>query len=189
MADLTVEGERHTFKAGGDVRSLALRERFQMAEPDELPRLDLDFRDQRRGLEASAFAQDSLRIGNFAASVGLRLDRYRLLVEDTALSPRLAASYFIPSAGLQLYASYDRIFQPPPTENLLLSSAGAHLGLDAVEGVLAVPPSRANFFEAGLRKPLGDVLRLDVKHYWRSFRNSIDDDVFLNTGLSFHDHL
>ena len=185
MADLTVEGERHTFKAGGDVRSLALRERFQMAEPDELPRLDLDFRDQRRGLEASAFAQDSLRIGNFAASVGLRLDRYRLLVEDTALSPRLAASYFIPSAGLQLYASYDRIFQPPPTENLLLSSAGAHLGLDAVEGVLAVPPSRANFFEAGLRKPLGDVLRLDVKHYWRSFRNSIDDDVFLNTGLSF----
>ena len=185
MADLTVDGERHTLKFGGDVRSLALRERFQMAEPDELPELDLDFRDERRGVEASVFAQDAFRIGNFAASLGLRLDRYSLLVEDTALSPRLAASYFIPRVGLQIYASYDRIFQPPPTENLLLSSSGARLGLDAVEGVLAVPPSRADFFEAGLRKPLGDALRLDVKHYWRSFRNSIDDDVFLNTGLSF----
>lgn len=185
MADLTVDGERHTLKVGGDVRSLSLREQFQMAEPDELPDLDLDFRAEERGLEASAFVQDAFRIGNFAASAGLRLDRYRLLVEDTALSPRLAASYFIPRVGLQVYASYDRIFQPPPTENLLLSSAGARLGLGVVEGVLAVPASRANFFEAGLRKPLGDALRLDVKHYWRSFRNSIDDDVFLNTGLSF----
>ena len=185
MADLTVDGEHHTFKVGGDVRSLTLREKFQMAEPDELPDLDLDFRDEQSGIEASVFAQDTFRIGNFAATLGLRVDRYRLLVEDTALSPRLAASYYIPSVGLQVYASYDRIFQPPPTENLLLSSAGAHLGLDAVEGVLAVPPNRANFFEAGLRKPLGDAMRLDVKHYWRSFENYIDDDVFLNTGLSF----
>lgn len=185
MADLTVDGEGHTLKVGGDVRSLSLRERFQMAEPDELSDLGLDFHAEERGLEASAFVQDAFRVGNFAVSFGLRLDRYRLLVADTALSPRLAASYFIPRAGLQIYASYDRIFQPPPTENLLLSSAGARLGLDAVEGALAVPPSRANFFEAGFRKPLGDALRLDVKHYWRSFRNSIDDDVFLNTGLSF----
>ena len=185
VADLSLEGERHTFKAGGDVRALALRERFQMAETDSLPRLELDFRDRQRGLEMGAFAQDSLRIGSFAANVGLRLDRYRLLVEDFALSPRLAASYFISGIGLQIYASYDRVFQPPPTENLLLSSAGARLGIDAVEGSLAVPPSRANFFEAGLRKPLGGALRLDVKHYRRSFRNAIDDDVFLNTGLSF----
>ena len=36
-----------------------------------------------------------------------------------------------------------------------------------------------------MRKPLGDVAYLDVSHYWRTFRNPIDDDVFLNTGLSF----
>ena len=28
-------------------------------------------------------------------------------------------------------------------------------------------------------------MRLDVSRYWRAFRNPIDDDVFLNTGLSF----
>jgi hypothetical protein len=48
-----------------------------------------------------------------------------------------------------------------------------------------VPASRANFFEVGFRKPFFDVLRVDVNHYWRTFRNMIDDDVFLNTGLSF----
>jgi hypothetical protein len=32
---------------------------------------------------------------------------------------------------------------------------------------------------------LGNHLRADVSHFWRTFRNSIDDDVFLNTGLSF----
>jgi len=84
-----------------------------------------------------------------------------------------------------LRASYDRVFQPPPMENILLSSAAAGLGLDDVEGALAVPASRANFFEVGFRKPLGSHLRADISHYWRTFRNSIDDDVFLNTGLSF----
>jgi hypothetical protein len=48
-----------------------------------------------------------------------------------------------------------------------------------------VPASRAHFFEVGLRKPLGNLVRLDVSHYWRTFRNYIDDDVFLNTGVSF----
>jgi len=94
-------------------------------------------------------------------------------------------SYYIPAADLLLRGSYDRIFQPPPMENLLLSSAAAGLGLDDVEGALAVPASRADFFEVGFRKPMGSHLRADVSHYWRTFRNSLDDDVFLNTGLSF----
>jgi outer membrane receptor protein involved in Fe transport len=59
------------------------------------------------------------------------------------------------------------------------------LDLDEIEDVIAVPASRANFFEVGLRKPFGNLLRLDASHYWRTFRNYIDDDVFLNTGISF----
>ncbi len=185
MADVTLEAERHTFRIGGDVRSSELRERFLMAEPDELPEFDLDFRDTQRSTEVSFFAYDQLRAGNFAASIGFRFDEYRLLISDRAFSPRLAASYFVSGTGLQLYASYDRIFQPPPTENLLLSTAATGFGLDAVDEVLAVPANRAHFGEVGMRKPIGDALRIDVRHYWRSFRNYIDDDVFLNTGLSF----
>ncbi len=185
IGDLTVESESHTFKLGGDVRMNDIRERFQLAEPTKLPVLDLDFRDERRSSEVGLFMQDQIRVGNFAANLGVRFDHYRLLVEDNALSPRVALSYFVPRAGLQLVASYDRVFQPPPIENLLLSSAAPTLGIDGVAGALAVQASRANFFEVGLHKAFGDVLRLDVTHFWRTFRNPIDDDVFLNTGLSF----
>ena len=131
------------------------------------------------------FVQDQVRVGNFATTLGVRFDGYSLLVEEMAVSPRAAVSYYVPEAELQLFASYDRIFQPPPMENLLLSSGAPALGIDAVEGNLAVPASRAHFFEIGLRKTVANALRLDLKHYWRTFRNYIDDDVFLNTGVSF----
>lgn len=185
MGDVTFNGERHTVKAGGDLRINWVRERFALSESGGPSAVDLDFRDRRRSLEASAFVQDQIRFRNFSLSAGMRLDRYELLVEDTAFSPRVAAGYFIPRIDLQIYASYDRIFQPPPIENLLLSSSAPGLGLDQVEGSLPVPASRANFFEVGVRKPLVDTMRLEAKHFWRSFRNPIDDDVFLNTGLSF----
>ena len=145
----------------------------------------LSFQDERRSTEISLFVQNQVRLGNFATHHGIRFDRYRLLVADRAFSPRLALSYYVPKAEIQLFASYDRIFQPPPMENLLLSSGAPALGIDTVEGNLAVPPSRANFFEVGLRKNFGNVVRLDLNHYWRTFRNYIDDDVFLNTGVSF----
>jgi hypothetical protein len=182
---VTMESERQTLKFGGDVRVNRLRERFLLAEPDELPDIDLEFDDDETSTETSLFVQDQIRFGNFAANVGLRFDSYNLLIDEHAFSPRVALSYYIPRVDLQFRASYDRIFQPPPTENLLLSSAAADLDIDEVEGVLAVPASRAHFFEVGLRKPFLNVFRLDVSHYWRMFRNSIDDDVFLNTGLSF----
>ncbi len=185
VVDLTLESERHTFKLGGDVRVNDIREQFQLAEPGETDRFDIDFFDARRSAETSVFVQDQIRWGAFAANLGVRFDRYSLLVEDRAISPRAALSYYVSAADLQLRASYDRVFQPPPIENLLLSSAAPTLGLDAVEGALPVPAGRANFFEIGLRKPIANVLRLDVSRYWRAFQNPIDDDVFLNTGLSF----
>jgi outer membrane receptor for Fe3+-dicitrate len=185
LTDLTVEDERQTFKLGGDVRVSRIRERFSLAAPGQAPDFDLDFRDRARSKDIGLYVQDHIRLGNFAANVGVRFDHYRLLVEEQAASPRLALSYYLERADVVLYASYDRVFQPPPAENLLLSSAAPTLGLDEVQGGLAVPASRANFFEAGLRKGIGDVVRLDVNHYWRTFRNPVDDDVFLNTGLSF----
>ena len=182
---VTMESDHHTLKFGGDVRFNHLRERFMLAEPDELPDFDLEFDDEEDGTETSLFIQDHFRVGNFAAHAGIRFDSYRLLIDDDAFSPRVALSYYVPGANLQLRASYDRVFQPPPTENLLLSSAAAGLGLDEVEDALPVPASRAHFFEIGFRKPILNIFRLDVSHYWRTFRNSIDDDPFLNTGISF----
>jgi outer membrane cobalamin receptor len=183
--DVTVETERQTLKFGGDFRGASIRERFLVAEAEERPGVGLDFRGRRRGSETGLFVQDQLRFGNFAASVGLRFDHYHLLIDDNALSPRAAVSYYVRPAGVLLRASYDRVFQPPPIENLLLSSGTAGFGLAGVEGVIPVPASRAHFFEVGLRKPFANAVRLDVNHYWRTFRNYLDDDVFLNTAISF----
>jgi len=185
IADLTIEGERHTLKLGGDVRLSSVRESFLLAAPGDPPASGIDFRDQRRGSEVGLFVQDQIRVGGFAANVGVRFDRYKLLIEDHAVSPRIALSYYLGGADLLLHGSYDRVFQPPPVENLLFSSAAPTLDLDEIEDALPIPASRAHFFEVGLRKSLGNLLRIDVSHYWRRFRNSIDDDVFLNTGLSF----
>ena len=185
MGDLTLEGESHTLKFGGDVRVSDAGEEFRFGQTDQFPDFDVDFRDDRPSKEVSVFLQDHLRLGDFAANIGVRYDHYDLVIADHAVSPRLALSYWIPTIDLQLRASYDRIFQPPPTENLLFSGAAATLGLDEVRESIPVPASRGNFFEVGLRKPFLDVIRLDVSHYWRRFSNYMDDDVFLNTGLSF----
>lgn len=185
VGDITVDHHRHTVKFGGDVRVNDIRERFQLSAPGAFDRPDLRFHDERRSTEMGLFVQDQIRFGNFATTLGVRFDSYSLLVEETAVSPRAAVSYYVPKAEIQVFASYDRIFQPPPMENLLLSSGAPALGIDAVEGNLAVPANRAHFFEIGLRKTVANVLRIDLSHYWRTFRNYIDDDVFLNTGVSF----
>lgn len=177
IASVTRESEHHTLKFGGDFRSASVRERFAVDS--------LSFNGRKRSTETSAFVQDQVRWGNFAANLGFRVDTYRFLIDDTAFSPRVALSYYIPQADVVLRGSYDRIFQPPAFENLLFSSAAPSFGLGEVTGNVAVPPSRGNFFEVGLRKPVGSIFRLDVSHYWRTFRNYLDDDVFLNTGLSF----
>ena len=183
--NLTIETGHQTLKFGGDLRINKIREDFRLAERDKLPEFAIDFDDRHGSTETSAFIQDHVRLGNFAAIVGVRMDYYRFLIKDTALSPRVGFSYYVPKLDLLLRAAYDRIFQPPPIENLLLSSAAGELGLGSVEGAIPVPTNRGNFFEVGLRKPIGNHVRADISHYWRTFRNYLDDDVFLNTGISF----
>jgi len=182
---VTIESRRQTVKFGGDFRTSNIREAFAVAEPDTLPMLDLQFQSRRRSKEGSAFVQDQIRLGNFAANLGIRWDQYKLLISDHAFSPRVGLSYYIPAGDILLRASYDRIFQPPPMENLLFSSAAAGLGISGVEDSVPVPAGRANFFEVGLSKPLFNTARIDVSHYWRTFRNYQDDDVFFNTGFGF----
>ena len=184
-AALTWQGERHTVKLGGDVRTANVREQFRFAEADEFPEIDVDFRARARSTEGSFFVQDQIRWGALSLNAGLRFDAYDFLVSESAFSPRLAASYYWDRAGLQVRAAYDRMFQTPPLENLLLSSTAGALGFEGVDEVIPVPVSRSNFFEVGVRKTIGDVLRLDVTHYWRESDGYYDDDVFLNTGIGF----
>lgn len=71
----------------------------------------------------SGFFQDNLRLGDFQLSLGLRYDSYRFLVNGQQWQPRLGASYHLKATNTVFRASYNRLFQTPPNENLLLSSS------------------------------------------------------------------
>jgi len=182
---LTLEAGAHTLKFGGDMRIGSIREEFRVAESSQLPEVELEFLDEDRSTDFGLFLQDLWRYGSFSAALGLRFDHHQLLTGESSWSPRVGLSYWVSQADILFRASYDRVFQPPPAENLLFSSAAPGLNLEKVEGGVAVPASRGYFLEAGFRKPVMDVFRIDVSHYRRFFRNYLDDDVFLNTGLSF----
>ena len=96
-------------------------------------------------------------------NAGLRWDRYQLVVEDNAFSPRLAAAWSWPAADLVLRASYDRAFQTPAIENLLLASSKRSSDSTTMSCGLPVPASRGNFYEAGLSKALGGRMRIDAR--------------------------
>jgi hypothetical protein len=48
VGSFTIENEHHTLKFGGDLRVNDIRERFRLAEPDDLPEFKLDFNDRQR---------------------------------------------------------------------------------------------------------------------------------------------
>lgn len=153
---------------------------FDHATPSQLA-----IADRRQDREQSAFIQDVVHLGGLALSLGLRYDHYRLLVDDQAWSPRLAASWYWPRSKLVLRASYDRTFGTPAIENLLVSASPTAVSISRRGFYLPLPPSRGNFYEAGLSKSLFDKLRLDASYFRRDIRNFADDDLLLNTGVSF----
>lgn len=185
----------HEIKAGTDAIFTAVREDFAYRilhyALDGVEIFDagvpavFDFRARRTGYQQSGFAQDRWRRGRFTLSAGVRFDNYRLMVKETAWSPRLGAAYAIPQAGLTLRASYDRIFMPPAFENILLASSNLVSALGGEGQFLKLKSARGNFFEAGFAKSLFGKLRLDGSWYARRIDNFADDALLFNTGVSF----
>ncbi|MBZ5620077.1 MAG: TonB-dependent receptor [Acidobacteriia bacterium] len=143
------------------------------------------FSDRRQDREQALFVQDLVRLGNWTLSAGLRWDHYRLITDESAFSPRLGIAWHWPAADLVLHASYDRVFQTPAFENLLLASSAAVAALN--DNVLRLPvrPSLGNFYEAGFTKGLFRKLRMEASYFRRNMTNYADDDVLLNTGVGF----
>jgi hypothetical protein len=106
-------------------------------------------------------------------------------VNQEALQPRLAISRYFPGPGVVLHFSYDRIFQTPSFENILLSSSTAATALDPVSLQFPVQPSQGNYYEVGLTKTFFGRLRLDTNYFRRLVNNYADDDQIANTTISF----
>jgi outer membrane cobalamin receptor len=194
-ASLSAHAGDHELKAGAEASFANLNERFgydisayriagiRIFDSDTPP--EFRFAGSGGDREQSAFVQDLMRKGRFTLSAGLRWDHYSLRVRENALSPRLGAAWLVPAAGLVLRASYDRVFQTPAAENLLLSSSDAIRTINEKSIFLPVRPSRGNFYEVGFSKNVRGRLRVDGQFFRRDLDHFADDDLLLNTGVSF----
>jgi len=189
-ADIAGHTGHHDWKAGVDALFTPVRESlvYQITDPSQFDpgaALQFAFSARKWDAEPAFYIQDNLRGGKWNVSFGLRFDHYGFVVSESAWSPRIGVSRYIERWKMLLHASYDRIFQTPAMENLPLASSPEVDSLNPEVLRLAVRPSRGNYFEGGITQALFGNLRLDANVFRRNFRNFADDDLLLDTGISF----
>jgi len=189
-ADLAGHRGRHDWKFGVDGIFNPVHENLQYqitdaSQFDPGTRPNFLFSDRRWDIEPSAYAEDQIRLGKWNLSGGLRYDHYGFTVKESAWSPRLSVSRFITSLNLLIHGSYDRVFQTPAMENLLLASSPQLNSVNSLVVRIPLRPGRANYYEAGFTKSIAGKLRVDGNVFRRDFQNFSDDDVLLDTGISF----
>lgn len=208
---VTVAAGRHTFKFGGQFTTTRVRENFSFYPTEVFEDLEDEdgnpvanpinnftaqnpfvFDARRRGRSFSLYAQDRFTLfRNFTVDAGLRYDNYRLVIAEDAFSPRIGVAYFIPRTQTTVRASYNRIFQFPPAENLLLASSREAAALSPLavvqnqSGVQFILPDKQNVFEIGAQQQLSRFFRLGVAAYRKNIENFGDKDQFFDTGIIF----
>jgi hypothetical protein len=181
---------RHEIKFGVESDNTYLNENFRylITDPkqfDDGTPLTFSFMANRPDLEQSAFVQDLVHLGNWTINAGIRWDHYQLILNRHAVDPRISIARYFPSAGLVVHFSYDRVFQTPSNENILLSSSTAATALNPVSLQLPVEPSEGNYYEAGVSKDFYGKVKLDANYFRRLVNNYADDDQIENTTISY----
>ncbi len=187
----TVERKWQEWKFGVESDNTFLNENFgyDITDPSqfdpETPKA-FAFAGKRPQLEQSGFVQDLIRKGNWTINAGLRWDHYQLVVNEQALQPRIAVARYFPGVDAGVHFAYDRVFQTPDYENILLSSSAGVESLNPQNFVhLPVHPSQGNYYEVGFTKGFISTLRVDATYYRRLANNYADDDQIQNTTVSF----
>ncbi len=188
--DLAGQFGRHSWKIGADGLFSHVYEalQYQITDPSAFsPTVapNFQFTDRRHDREQSSFAQDQIQLGNWNVSGGIRFDHYHFVVGQSAWSSRVAASRYFPRIGLVARVSYDRIFQTPAIENLLLASSPQVDQLSDAVIRVPIPPAKGNFYEIGFTQAIAGKLSLTGNAFRREWRDFSDDNVLLNTGISF----
>ncbi len=187
----------HNWRGGVDYQSYPIHEQFRFAvtDPNFGPDLDVrrfDFAERGRGSLSSVFLTDQIRLDRWTLSLGLRYDSYRFLVNGGQWQPRLGLAYHLRETGTVLRLSYNRLYQTPPNENLLLSNSEAALAVTprAVRDffgnrVNRIQPERQNFFEAGLQQRVSNSVTFSASVYHKNATDQQDNNNFFDTGIIF----
>lgn len=203
---------RNHLRAGVDIMRFQVRESFGMAitspafndvtassfndalVPHDLTRggSPFQFDAAQPGHHLGAFVQGQWQWRHTVWSLGVRYDRYALVVREQQLQPRLGMAIPLPGDRGIVRASYNRNLQTPPLENLLLSSspAAAALAPASVQAALGgearpLRAERQDVLEVGYQRHLGRLASLDVSAYWKRSRDQQDNNNFFDTGVIF----
>ena len=199
-ATVAAKFRNHEIKAGADSINSFVHEQFsyhitatEICQSDGTCRPIFDpstphdffFHQSGDDREQAVFVQDNAHFGNLNLSGGIRFDHYSVRVTDSAWSPRFGFAWYVPKLGIVFRGSYDRAFGTPAMENLLLSTTAKVRTLDGTAKQLTLRPSRANYYELGATKELFHKAHISANVFQRDTRNFADDDVLLDTGVSF----
>jgi outer membrane receptor protein involved in Fe transport len=127
------------------------------------------FSGEDTGGQVSLFVQDKVQAtSSLTIDMGVRIDRYSLVISESHVSPRLNLAFRMPT-GTVLFGSYNHFFVPPPIENVLAGSAGLTTFLSEIGRPL--PPLRAikeDQFEAGATHAIAGLGSVAVTGYYRA---------------------
>jgi outer membrane receptor for ferrienterochelin and colicins len=190
-ADVTRVAGRHAVKAGIDGVWLRPQEDLaynysgyrELTHLRGLPHIHvignaISFTGRESGSQFSAYVQDGIQLGaRLTADIGVRLDRYDLLVSATHASPRVNLAFQL-GGGAVLHASYNNFFVPPAIEGVLSSSAGLTAQIREIGvGLPALEPTTEHQFESGA-SALAGPLRLALTGYYRATDNPVHTTVW-----------
>jgi hypothetical protein len=188
---VTFDRGRSEWKAGVESDNTFLNERlsYLITDPTQFDpgsAATFAYQANRPDLEQSAFAQDLIRLKNWTINAGLRWDHYQLLLNKQALEPRLAISHYFRKSDAVIHFSYDRVFQTPSFENILLSSSPGVASINPT-GFLRLPvqPSQGDYYEAGLTKAFLGHIKIGGNYFRRFVSNYADDSQIDNSTISF----
>ena len=147
------------------------------------------FRGRATIYEGSAYAEDSINLGQFTLNLGLRYDNYSGISKGYAFQPRTGIAYRVRATGTVLDFSYARIFLTPYNENLVLSSSTGPGGLGngslGAQSVQPLTPARRNQYNVGLAQQFGAKFNIQAEYFWKYTDGAYDFNSILNTPLNF----